>query len=193
MHAYMYVCMHAYVYVCMHVCMYACMHTCMYACMHTCMYACMYVCMHVCKYIFMYLGILHAYMFTVYATIALPIRLADGNSQYSGRVEIHRNGVWGTVCDDNWTIINAQVVCRQLGYGSSSVSVDFNVPAGTGPILMDDVNCISGQTNLLECSHNGFGDHNCVHMKDVGVTCTQPSISTYVTTMCVYYICCRCT
>ena len=93
-------------------------------------------------------------MFTVYATIALPIRLADGNSRYSGRVEIYRNGVWGTVCDDNWTIINAQVVCRQLGYESSSASVDFNVPAGTGPILMDNVNCISGQTNLLECSHN---------------------------------------
>ena len=89
--------------------------------MHICMHACTYVCMH----IFMYLGILHAYVFTLYAIIALPIRLADGNSPYSGRVEIHRNGVWGTVCDDNWTIINAQVVCRQLGYGSSSASVHF--------------------------------------------------------------------
>ena len=114
------------------------MHICMHVYMHACMYihACMYLCMH--ANILMYLGILHAYMFTVYATIALPIRLADGNSPYSGRVEIYRNGVWGTVCDDNWTIINAQVVCRQLGYGSSSASVDFNVPAGTGPILMDD-------------------------------------------------------
>ena len=102
---------------------------------------------------------------------ALPIRLADGNSPYSGRVEIYRNGVWGTVCDDNWTNTNAQVVCQQLGFGSSSASVDFDVPAGTGPILMDDVNCISGQTNLLACSHNGFGNHNCVHEEDVGVTC----------------------
>ena len=66
---------------------------------------------------------------------------------------------------------------------------------------MDDVNCISGQTNLLECSHSGFllecphsgfGDHNCVHMKDIGVMCTQPSTSMYVTTMCIYYVCCRC-
>ena len=127
--------------------------------------------------------------------LALPIRLANGNSRYSGRVEIYRNGVWGTVCDDNWTIINAQVVCRQLGYGSSSVSVDFNVPPGTEPILMDDVNCSNSQNNLLECPHSGFllecphsgfGNHNCVHMKDVGVMCTQPSTSMYVTTMCVY-------
>ena len=102
---------------------------------------------------------------------AIPIRLADGHNFYSGRVEIYRNGVWGTVCDDNWTNTNAQVVCQQLGFGSSSASVDFDVPAGTGPILMDDVNCISGQTNLLACSHNGFGNHDCGHTEDVGVTC----------------------
>ena len=106
---------------------------------------------------------------------ALPIRLADGNSPYSGRVEIYRNGVWGTVCDDNWTNTNAQVVCQQLGFGSSSASVDFDVPAGTGPILMDDVNCSSGQTNLLACSHNGFGNHNCGHTEDVGVRCSESS------------------
>ena len=109
--------------------------------------------------------------------LALPIRLADGSSPYSGRVEIYRNGVWGTVCDDNWTIINAQVVCKQLGYGSSSASVDFNVPAGIGPILMDDVNCTNNHTNLLACSHSGLGNHNCRHTEDVGVMCTQPITS----------------
>ena len=103
--------------------------------------------------------------------LALPIRLADGNSPYSGRVEIYRSGVWGTVCDDNWTIINAQVVCRQLGYESSSASVDFNVPPGTGPIVMDNVNCSDSQNNILMCSHSGLGNHNCDHTEDVGVTC----------------------
>ena len=95
----------------------------------------------------------------------------DGNSPYSGRVEIYRNGVWGTVCDDNWTDMTAQVVCQQLGFGSSSASVDFDVPAGTGPILMDNVNCSNNETNLLSCSHNGFENHNCGHIEDVGVTC----------------------
>ena len=102
---------------------------------------------------------------------ALPIRLADGDSLYSGRVEIYRNGEWGTVCDDYWTDRTAQVVCRQLGFGSRSASVNFDFSAGTGPILMDDVNCSNSETNLLACSHNGFENHNCRHTEDVGVTC----------------------
>ena len=82
--------------------------------------------------------------------------------------------MWGTVCDDHWTEINAQVVCQQLGFGDPA-SVDTDVPAGTGPILMDNVNCSSGQTSLLECFHSGFGNHNCLHAEDVGVVCSQPS------------------
>jgi len=104
--------------------------------------------------------------------IALPVRLADGDTPYSGRVEIYRNGVWGTVCDDNWNNTIAQLVCQQLGLGTIG-SVDLNVPLGTGPILMDNIQCDNGQTELSTCSHNGFGNHDCSHVEDVGVVCDR--------------------
>ena len=44
------------------------------------------------------------------------IRLAGGNIENEGRVEICMNNVWGTVCRDSWGSADATVVCRQLDY-----------------------------------------------------------------------------
>ena len=49
------------------------------------------------------------------------IRLKNGSTSSNGRVELCLNGDWGTVCDDGWTAVDANVACGQLGYSRSGM------------------------------------------------------------------------
>ena len=44
------------------------------------------------------------------------LRLANGTSQYEGRVEVCIGGVWGTIGDTAWDFISAGVICRLAGF-----------------------------------------------------------------------------
>ncbi|XP_072051923.1 uncharacterized protein [Amphiura filiformis] len=107
------------------------------------------------------------------------IRLAGSNKENEGRVEVLFRGAWGTVCDDEWDIIDARVVCRQLGYSDAirhTVGAEFG--QGTGVIVLDNVACTGEETNLYECPLQPrvpFGRNNCKHAEDAGVVCLVDS------------------
>ena len=47
------------------------------------------------------------------------VRLMNGTHANNGRVEVCHLGVWGSVCDDDWDVRDATVVCRQLNFTTS--------------------------------------------------------------------------
>ena len=99
------------------------------------------------------------------------VRLVDGATAQEGRVEIHHDGTWGTVCDDGFSPQDAAVVCRQLGYTGGEAHRRATFGEGTGAIRMDDVRCTGSESRLADCWFAGWGVHNCAHLEDAGVSC----------------------
>ncbi|MEE6483290.1 hypothetical protein FKM82_013495 [Ascaphus truei] len=103
---------------------------------------------------------------------SLKIRLVEGNTSCNGRLEVHHNGEWGTVCDDQWDRLDSKVVCKELGCGSPKFIYNCDkFREGSGPIWLDEVNCTGREPSLSECKANAHGVHDCTHSEDVGVGC----------------------
>ncbi|XP_048727710.2 uncharacterized protein LOC125645867 [Ostrea edulis] len=114
----------------------------------------------------------------------IAIRLVGGQSPYEGRVEVYHSGVWGTVCDDAWDDNDAAVVCRSLGYpweyGRSTCCANYG--QGSGTIHLDEVQCSGTETEITQCSHYGWGRHDCGHQEDASVKCVPDTTSSTTST-----------
>ena len=96
-----------------------------------------------------------------------------------GRLEVEIDGVWGTVCDDHWTDINAAVACKELGYpgsvrnGERFLAAYFGAGDESMPIWFDNLSCYGDENRLIDCPlfQTRIGEHNCGHDEDVGIRC----------------------
>ena len=102
------------------------------------------------------------------------LRLQDGPTDLEGRLEIYHEGQWGTVCNDKFSRTDAKVACRQLGYAGGGIAHSGDIPSvddSSTPIWLDEVECTGTEEHLAACPHAGWGNHNCFHFEDVGVSC----------------------
>ncbi|XP_016115431.1 scavenger receptor cysteine-rich type 1 protein M130-like [Sinocyclocheilus grahami] len=111
----------------------------------------------------------------------VPLRLSGGEGRCSGRLEVYHNTVWGSVCDDQWDISDAQVVCRQLGCGAA-LRADGNstISAGEGVVWMNKVECRGNEIHLWDCPLSLNNHTDCSRKEHAGLTCAGlPDVSVY--------------
>uniref|UniRef100_A0A8C9YN59 Lysyl oxidase homolog n=1 Tax=Sander lucioperca TaxID=283035 RepID=A0A8C9YN59_SANLU len=108
-------------------------------------------------------------------TERLKVRLSGYPRKHNeGRVELFYKGEWGTICDDDFSIANANVLCRQLGFVSAT---------GWTPqrkIWLDNVLCSGGEKSIEFCKSRGWGNSDCTHDEDAGVVCKDERIPGFV-------------
>ena len=54
------------------------------------------------------------------------IRLVGGQTLFEGNVEINHLGQWGGICDDEWDMAEANVICKQLGFVLGAIEATTN-------------------------------------------------------------------
>uniref|UniRef100_A0A4W3GKL4 Soluble scavenger receptor cysteine-rich domain-containing protein SSC5D n=1 Tax=Callorhinchus milii TaxID=7868 RepID=A0A4W3GKL4_CALMI len=108
----------------------------------------------------------------------VPIRLVDGQTMCSGRVEVLHSSIWGSVCGDHWGMEEASVVCRLLNCGdATSATGNATFGQGTGRVWLSDVRCNGTEAALDQCPAKPYGNNNCHHSQDAGIICSGKEIS----------------
>lgn len=112
----------------------------------------------------------------------VPIRLLGGETDHEGRLQVYLDGKWGTVCDYNWNIINAALVCHQLGlalnpYDWQLQHAEIPNAGTTEDVILSNVKCTEHDTDITTCRaeklHLGQFDNSCSHENDVGIRCYE--------------------
>ncbi|XP_052090218.1 scavenger receptor cysteine-rich domain superfamily protein-like [Mytilus californianus] len=84
------------------------------------------------------------------------IRLVGGAGPFEGRVELNINGQWGTICDTDFDLADAEVLCRMAGY-SRALQRFYRAyfGEGTGQVFLDHLRCRGNEQHLDSCPSSG--------------------------------------
>ncbi|XP_072566342.1 antigen WC1.1-like isoform X2 [Paramormyrops kingsleyae] len=100
------------------------------------------------------------------------MQLKGENHPCSGRLEFQHLSSWYTVCDPDFDLQDAKVVCRQLGCG---IPVEEPRVAafgkGGGQVWSKKINCTGDESDFRQCLRSSTEEQNCTHKTDVGLKC----------------------
>nr|XP_022333493.1 deleted in malignant brain tumors 1 protein-like [Crassostrea virginica] len=105
------------------------------------------------------------------------IRLVGGRKASEGRIEWLHNGIWGSVCSQNFSDSEAEVLCRSLGFLSGNATVHRGGTFGhtTQPEVVSDIQCQGTEADVSNCTVT-YSERPCSPGEEVGVSCdTTPT------------------
>ncbi|XP_030042630.1 deleted in malignant brain tumors 1 protein-like [Microcaecilia unicolor] len=98
--------------------------------------------------------------------------LVGGYSACSGRFEMKTGNSWVTVCESNFDLVAANVVCKELNCGTAlSVPGGAYFGEGIGDILSEKFNCTGNESHIFYCLRTAA--ETCQHSQDVSVICSR--------------------
>ena len=108
------------------------------------------------------------------------MRLSNSDSDFwEGYVEVkYRNQGWKGVCDDDFDLNDAHVICRMAGFpqGASTYFKESS-PFGYGfsgdDFAVDNLECTGRENSIDECEHNGWNVEDCSKNEWAAVQCYQ--------------------
>uniref|UniRef100_A0A3B4FV24 SRCR domain-containing protein n=1 Tax=Pundamilia nyererei TaxID=303518 RepID=A0A3B4FV24_9CICH len=110
----------------------------------------------------------------LHLTCSDSVRLLNGSSLCSGRLEVKSNQSWSSVCEADFDQQDAEVVCRELGCGPPSVLQGALYGEVEAPVWSKEFQCGGHESALLDCRSSGSARNSCSPGKAVGLTCSEP-------------------
>lgn len=87
-------------------------------------------------------------------------------------MEVFYSGTWGTICGEYWDILDAIVVCRQLGY-FSALTAEGKGSSGKARLWLHNVQCQGSESSIDKCFNNGWDiTDRCRSNQYASVVCT---------------------
>ena len=107
-----------------------------------------------------------------------------GSSEKEGYVEgMGTNGQWGGICDNNFDINDANVICRMLGFPYARIALASSTADnlyGTAPsgknFVLDDLGCTGNEDSVFDCPHNGEWNEDCGATDIASVQCATSKL-----------------
>ena len=89
-----------------------------------------------------------------------------------GSVEIYHNGTWGSICYYSFTMQDARVICRQLGYPDVTATQCCSHYGSNHYNLtwLRHLNCVGNESKVIDCPYGNSWGINGRYNK-VGVVC----------------------